>query len=223
MRCVDRFCRRRHSARGRLCSERAAASRAGRLAARQAGLSLVARTPWNEIVLDAHGNAYINCLGFDFPDGEFAAGLIALVTPDGTVRQVADGVAVPNGMAITDDAETLIGAESYGERLTRRRKQRLIAAPRWHAKAGPYPRGASRDRPAPSPLTWSAARRTRSPSLWVKVPSITQPSSASIGISWARSFSADVSIQAGHGPSREVRGFYALVWGAGAVTLRLGC
>jgi sugar lactone lactonase YvrE len=72
----------------------------------------------NEIVLDARGKAYINCIGFDFPGGEFAPGLVALVTPDGAVRQVADGVAFPNGMAITADSETLIVAESYGERLT---------------------------------------------------------------------------------------------------------
>lgn len=86
--------------------------------AHEADLSPVARTPWNEIVLDARGSAYINCIGFDFPGGEFAPGLVALVTPDGAVRQVADGVAFPNGMAITADAETLIVAESYGERLT---------------------------------------------------------------------------------------------------------
>jgi sugar lactone lactonase YvrE len=86
--------------------------------AREADLSPVARTPWNEIVLDARGKAYINCIGFDFPGGEFAPGLVALVTPDGAVRQVADGVAFPNGMAITADSETLIVAESYGERLT---------------------------------------------------------------------------------------------------------
>ncbi len=86
--------------------------------ARRAELGGVTRTPWNEIVTDARGNAYINCIGFDFPGGEFAPGLIALVTPDGAVRQVAGGVAFPNGMAITADAKTLIVAESYGERLT---------------------------------------------------------------------------------------------------------
>jgi len=85
---------------------------------RNADLSAVARTPWNEIVVDARGSAYINCIGFDFPGGEFAPGLIAAVTPGGTVTPVADGVAFPNGMAITPDAKTLIVAESYGERLT---------------------------------------------------------------------------------------------------------
>jgi len=74
--------------------------------------------PWNEIVVDGRGNAYLNNIGFDFPGGEFAPGIIALVTPDGSARQVADGVAFPNGMVVTPDNSTLILAESYGKRLT---------------------------------------------------------------------------------------------------------
>jgi sugar lactone lactonase YvrE len=74
--------------------------------------------PWNEIVVDGRGNAYINNTGFDFPVGEFAPGTIALLTPDGEARQVADGIAFPNGMAVTPDNSTLIVAESYGQRLT---------------------------------------------------------------------------------------------------------
>ena len=74
--------------------------------------------PWNEIVIDGRGNAYINNQGFDFPGGQFAPGTIALLTPDGTTRQVADGIAFPNGMAVTPDNSTLIVAESYGNRLT---------------------------------------------------------------------------------------------------------
>ncbi len=45
-------------------------------------------------------------------------GIIALVAPDGTARQVADGIAFPNGMAITPDNKTLIIAESHGKKLT---------------------------------------------------------------------------------------------------------
>jgi sugar lactone lactonase YvrE len=74
--------------------------------------------PWNEIVIDGRGNAYINNQGFDFPGGEFAPGTIALLTPDGTSCQVADGIAFPNGMAVTPDSSTLIVAESYGNKLT---------------------------------------------------------------------------------------------------------
>ena len=75
--------------------------------------------PGNEIVVDRRGNAYLNGGGFDFAAGaEFAPGIIALVTPDGQSRQVADGIAFPNGMALTPDGATLIIAESYGNRLT---------------------------------------------------------------------------------------------------------
>jgi sugar lactone lactonase YvrE len=72
----------------------------------------------NDIVVDGRGNAYVNNVGFDFPGGDFAPGTIALVTPDGSARQVAGGVAFPNGMAVTPDNSTLIVAESYGKKLT---------------------------------------------------------------------------------------------------------
>ena len=83
-----------------------------------ANLTSLSDHPWNEIVVDGRGNAYLNNIGFDFPGGEFAPGIIALVTPDGSTRQVADGVAFPNGMVVTPDNATLILAESYGKRLT---------------------------------------------------------------------------------------------------------
>src|SRR2546421_11388655 len=73
---------------------------------------------WNEIVVDGRGNAYVNNIGFDFPGGEFAPGIVALVSPDGSARQVAEGIAFPNGMAVTPDHSTLIVAESYAARLT---------------------------------------------------------------------------------------------------------
>ena len=92
----------------------------------------------NEIVVDGRGNTYVNGLGFDFPsflenvkrDGpeaqrvpwrerpDFVPGFIALVTADGTVRQVADGVEFPNGMAVTPDNSRLIVSESFAGRLT---------------------------------------------------------------------------------------------------------
>jgi len=83
-----------------------------------ADLGRLSRYPWNEIVVDGRGNIYLNGIGFDFPAGAFAPGIIALVDLDGSVRQVADGVAFPNGMAVTPDGETLIVAESYANRLT---------------------------------------------------------------------------------------------------------
>ena len=83
-----------------------------------ADLSGLSEHLWNDIVVDGRGNAYVGNIGFDFPGGEFAPGTLALVTPDGSPRQVADGVAFPNGMVVTPDNSTLILAESYGSRLT---------------------------------------------------------------------------------------------------------
>jgi sugar lactone lactonase YvrE len=78
--------------------------------------------PWNEVIVDPRGNAYLNApnfdmsQGFDFEVGS-TSGVIALVTPDGESRLVADGVAFPNGMALTADGSTLIVAESFASRL----------------------------------------------------------------------------------------------------------
>ena len=80
---------------------------------------LGANPPNNEIVIDARGHAFVDGGGFDMMAGESPApGTIAVITPDGTARQVADGVAFGNGMAITADGSTLIVAESYGRCLT---------------------------------------------------------------------------------------------------------
>lgn len=74
---------------------------------------------WNEIVVDGRGNAYVNSVGFDLMGGEEPKpGIVAVVTPDGSARQVADGLAFPNGMVVTPDDSTLIVAESYEGRLT---------------------------------------------------------------------------------------------------------
>jgi sugar lactone lactonase YvrE len=73
----------------------------------------------NELVVDGRGNAYINGGGFDLMAGEpYAPGGVVLVTPDGTARKVADGLAFPNGMAVTADNQTLIVGESYAKQLT---------------------------------------------------------------------------------------------------------
>jgi sugar lactone lactonase YvrE len=63
-------------------------------------------SPFNELVVDARGNAYVN------------GSIVVLVTPDGTARTVAEDIAWGNGMAITPDGSTLIVAESHGNRLT---------------------------------------------------------------------------------------------------------
>ncbi len=74
--------------------------------------------PGNELVVDGGGNAYVNGGGFNLMAGEdFAPGIVALVTPDGSARKVADDLAFPNGMLVTPES-TLIVAESYAKRLT---------------------------------------------------------------------------------------------------------
>jgi sugar lactone lactonase YvrE len=84
-----------------------------------ADLSGVADHPWNEIVVDGRGNVFVNSIGFDMMGGaEPGPGIVAVVTPDGDVRPVADAVMFPNGMAVTPDDSTLIVAESYGKCLT---------------------------------------------------------------------------------------------------------
>jgi sugar lactone lactonase YvrE len=84
-----------------------------------ADLTGVADHGWNEIVVDGRGNVYLDGFGFDFLGGQPPTpGIIALVTPDGEARQVADGIAFPNGMVVTPDNSTLIIAESFAGRLT---------------------------------------------------------------------------------------------------------
>lgn len=85
----------------------------------QADLASVLDKPWNEITVDGRGSAYVNSIGFELMQGEPPApGVIALVTPEGHVRQVATALEFPNGMAVTPDNATLIVAESYAQRLT---------------------------------------------------------------------------------------------------------
>ena len=76
---------------------------------------------WNEIVIDGRGNIYVNSIGFDFMAGEDPGPRLVSsrsITPDGDARQVADGIAFPNGMVVTPDNSTLIIAESFASRLT---------------------------------------------------------------------------------------------------------
>src|SRR5690349_20225636 len=76
------------------------------------------RPVWNDIVADGRGNIYINGPGFNPMAGEaFRPGGVSHVAPDGTVCQVADDIAFPNGMAVTADNATLVVADSYRHQL----------------------------------------------------------------------------------------------------------
>ncbi len=72
-----------------------------------ADLSGLSSAPFNELVVDAAGNAYVNG----------GAGSIVLIRPDGGLREVADGLKWPNGMALIDDGRTLVVADSHARQL----------------------------------------------------------------------------------------------------------
>jgi sugar lactone lactonase YvrE len=82
-----------------------------------ADLSGLSPAGWNEIVVDGHGNIYTNSINFLWGQEPFRPGIVALVRPDGTVHQVADDLAFPNGMVVTPDNRTLIVAESFTGKL----------------------------------------------------------------------------------------------------------
>jgi sugar lactone lactonase YvrE len=91
---------------------------------RHADLRDISHYGWSEMTVDGRGNVYVNAINFDFADfmdvlgaGE-APGKIALVTSDGEAREVASGLAFPNGMIVTPDNATLIVAESFARRLS---------------------------------------------------------------------------------------------------------
>jgi sugar lactone lactonase YvrE len=63
--------------------------------------------PFNELVVDATGNAYVNG----------GPGAVVLVRADGSCQQVADGLQWPNGMALVDDGRTLVVADSHARQL----------------------------------------------------------------------------------------------------------
>jgi sugar lactone lactonase YvrE len=91
---------------------------------RHADLSHISTYGWSEITVDGRGDIYVNTINFDFADfndivaSGKAPGKIAVVTPDGEAREVADDLAFPNGMVVTTDNATLIVAESFARRLT---------------------------------------------------------------------------------------------------------
>jgi len=94
--------------------------------ARHVDLGPISKYGWSEMTIDGRGNIYVNSIGFDFAAemtervkdrSKPPTGVIALVTPDGTARKVADGIAFPNGMVVTPDNRTLIVSESFTGKL----------------------------------------------------------------------------------------------------------
>jgi sugar lactone lactonase YvrE len=84
-----------------------------------AALDALVSSPCNDMVVDAHGRAYVGNFGFDMFNRETPRPTVmVMVTPDGEARVVADDLLFPNGCVITPDGGTLIVAETFGRRLT---------------------------------------------------------------------------------------------------------
>jgi len=94
-----------------------------------ADLNGIAAFHCNDMVVDAHGRAYVGNFGFDLDAEMTSRGVeavitdhptakLALVLPDGAVSVAADDMHFPNGPVITPDGKTLIIGETLGGVLT---------------------------------------------------------------------------------------------------------
>jgi sugar lactone lactonase YvrE len=72
-----------------------------------ADLSGFGSAPFNELVVDEVGNAFVNG----------GPGSVVCVGSDGGLREVADGLQWPNGMALINGGHTLLVADSHAEQL----------------------------------------------------------------------------------------------------------
>lgn len=72
-----------------------------------ADLSALSSGPFNELVVNAAGSAYVNG----------GSGSIVCFQPDGTLREVARELKWPNGMALIADERTLVVADSHAQQL----------------------------------------------------------------------------------------------------------
>ncbi|MCZ7531583.1 MAG: SMP-30/gluconolactonase/LRE family protein [Acidimicrobiia bacterium] len=85
-----------------------------------ADLSDLATWHCNDMVVDAHGNAFVGHFGFDLEAEpvEPVMASLARVSIDGEVGVAADEMAFPNGSVITPDGTTLIVAETVASKIT---------------------------------------------------------------------------------------------------------
>jgi len=84
-----------------------------------ADLSALATGPCNDMVVDAHGRAYVGNFGYDRHAGqEPRTTCIARIDPDGAVVRAAEDLLFPNGTVITPDGKTLVVGETFAHRLT---------------------------------------------------------------------------------------------------------
>ena len=73
----------------------------------------------NDMVVDAHGHAFVGEFGvLGATPAEDTPVTLKRVDPDGSYAPAAHGLAFPNGMAITPDGRTLLVGESRGRRYS---------------------------------------------------------------------------------------------------------
>jgi sugar lactone lactonase YvrE len=83
-----------------------------------ADLSRYATGHLNDMVVDAHGRAYVGNFGFDLMGGApLEPAALHRADPDGTVTEVATDLWFPNGSVITKDGVLLVN-ETFGNRVT---------------------------------------------------------------------------------------------------------
>ena len=84
-----------------------------------ADLSGLASFHCNDMLVDAQGRAWVGNFGYDLHGGEpVKTAEIIMIPLNGLPRIAAQDVIFPNGMAITDDGNTLIVAETFAARIT---------------------------------------------------------------------------------------------------------
>lgn len=113
-----------------------------------ADLHGISEYPWNEIAVHPSGSIYVNGIGYDYAGEASDNGVIAVLRPDGSLDQVAEGLAFPNGMLVSADGSTLVVAESNAGRLTSftiREDGSLSEGSVWADLAGGAPDGISWD------------------------------------------------------------------------------
>ena len=72
----------------------------------------------NDMVVDAHGRAYVSQVGFDFhAGGAPAESPLLVVAPDGAVACTEFDLAVANGLALDPSATRLLVAETLADRV----------------------------------------------------------------------------------------------------------
>ena len=71
----------------------------------------------NDITFDLQGRAYFTDPGESSVEDPY--GRVFRIDPDGTVTRIAEGMAYPNGLAITPCGQGLIVAETFSEKLHR--------------------------------------------------------------------------------------------------------